>query len=194
MFGPRNCGKSQIVLGFLEKFCRVYHIPNENFDDHYEDGEFDLAYSGEFKGGKSIQWINNFVQGGACVLKRKGISPVIKNVNIPVIFDSNFSIRRCFSKYDIANPGAEDLKALVSRFESVECFEGDIFGFYNNMDNVDVPQQWKDELAKSRKGRKRKRNVYSMVMDRDYDYGGDSFECGEKNGGECNYVDCDHVF
>jgi len=96
IYGERNRGKTSLIE-HLEKSLSVYHIPvTEDFYDAYDD-DYDLAVMDEFKGQKTLQWMNEFLQGSKMTLRKKG-SQYLKCKNIPVIILSNYSLSECYPK------------------------------------------------------------------------------------------------
>jgi len=96
IYGERNRGKTSLIE-HLEKSLSVYHIPvTEDFYDAYDD-DYDLAVMDEFKGQKTLQWMNEFLQGSKMTLRKKG-SQYLKTKNIPVIILSNYSLSECYPK------------------------------------------------------------------------------------------------
>lgn len=112
--GPRNLGKTSLIE-WLERYLSVYHCPMaEEFYDLYSD-DHDLVVMDEFKGQKTIQWMNLFLQGSPMNLRKKG-SQYMKRKNIPVIILSNYSLGECY-------PKARDdgrLNTLEARLQVVE--------------------------------------------------------------------------
>lgn len=112
--GPRNLGKTSLIE-WLEKYLSVYHMPTtEEFYDQYSD-DFDLVVVDEFKGQKTIQWMNQFLQGSAMPIRKKG-SQAMKYKNLPVVILSNYGLSECYPK--AANDGR--LSTLECRLEVVE--------------------------------------------------------------------------
>ena len=112
--GERNRGKTSLIE-HLEKSLSVYHIQvTEDFYDAYDD-DYDLAVMDEFKGQKTLQWMNEFLQGSKMTLRKKG-SQYLKSKNIPVIILSNYSLSECYPK--AANDGR--LSTLEARLEVVQ--------------------------------------------------------------------------
>lgn len=112
--GPPNHGKTTLIQ-WLEKSLSVYHIPlTEDFYDGYDD-EYDVAVLDEFKGQKTIQWLNQWLDGQKMTLRKKG-SQYLKTKNIPTIILSNYKLEECYKK------AAEDgrLDSLMSRLKIVE--------------------------------------------------------------------------
>ncbi len=113
VWGDAGIGKTHFV-NELERFCRIYRVPSEEFYDMYEDCKYDVIVYDEFKAGKTIQFMNEFLQGSPMVLRKKG-SQVMKTDNLPVIVLSNYSLRDCYCKADDTK-----LDTLESRFMSIE--------------------------------------------------------------------------
>lgn len=102
----------------LEKYFRTFPIPlTEDFIDGYDDDDFDLAVLDEFKGHKTMQWLNLWCQGSMTNFRVKG-SQVIKKKHIPTIIISNYNLEECYSK-----AGEERLDPLRRRLEIVEVLE-----------------------------------------------------------------------
>lgn len=69
--GPPNSLKTTF-LNILKEYCSSYVIPTtEDYYDLYGDPEPELCYIDEFKGQKTIQWLNEFLQGGDMHLRRR---------------------------------------------------------------------------------------------------------------------------
>lgn len=112
--GPRNLGKTSLVE-WLERSLSVYHMPTtEEFYDHYSD-DYDLVVIDEFKGQKTLQFMNQFLQGSPMTIRKKG-SQSMKYKNLPVVILSNYALNDCYPK--AANDGRLD--TLLCRLEIVE--------------------------------------------------------------------------
>jgi len=112
--GKRNLGKTSLIE-WLERSLSVYHIPTtEDFYDLYSD-DYDLVVMDEFKGQKTIQWMNLFLQGSKMNIRKKG-AQMLKQKNLPVIILSNYTLGDCYPK------AREDgrLETLQARVEEVE--------------------------------------------------------------------------
>ncbi len=84
--------------------------------DDYEDDDYDLLVMDEYKGQKSITWMNGFTQGGHFPIHRR-YSGTIKKKNLPIIVLSNYSVEQAYSKVNMYNP--ERLIPLKTRFEII---------------------------------------------------------------------------
>lgn len=93
--GPPNYLKTSLVQS-LYRYLRVYDMPLlEDFYDFYNDDDYDLVVLDEFKGQKTVQFMNLFLQGGVMNLRKKG-QQVMKRKNLPMIVLSNFVIEDCY--------------------------------------------------------------------------------------------------
>lgn len=116
LWGPPSVGKTTFVM-MLDDLVKLMLAPTEeeywcNYDDSY-----DLVVFDEFKGQKTISFMNAFVQGWKVHLKRKLVGAYVKKKNVPVIVLSNYSIVDCYSKAEVAHPGCTD--PLHKRFKEV---------------------------------------------------------------------------
>ncbi len=82
--------------------------------DDYDDSEWDLIMFDEFKGQKTIRWLNGFVEGSPFPVLRRYHS-TIKKKNLPVIVLSNYSIEEAYSKVNMFHP--ERLDTVRTRFQ-----------------------------------------------------------------------------
>lgn len=115
--GPRNRGKTSLIE-YLERSLSIYHVSTtEDFYDGYDD-YYDLVVIDEFKGQKTIQWMNEFLQGSRMTLRLKG-RQYLKTKNVPVIILSNFSLPECYPKAHLDNR----LETLECRLQVVEIKE-----------------------------------------------------------------------
>lgn len=90
--GPKQTYKSTLMR-LLNQFLMIYDIPKgEDFYDLYEDGLYDLAVIDEFKANKSLQWLNEWLQGGDMNIRKKG-AQYYKRKNIPTVIMSNFTLQ-----------------------------------------------------------------------------------------------------
>lgn len=112
--GPRNLGKTSLIE-WLGKYLSVYHVPmGEDFYDLYSD-DYDLIVMDEFKGQKTIQWMNEFLQGSRMNLRKKG-AQVLKTANLPCIILSNYLLKECYPKAHLDGR----LNTLEARLQEVE--------------------------------------------------------------------------
>jgi len=114
IFGGPNLGKSSLVE-WLAKLVRVYFLPlDEGFYSGWSNSTYDLVVLDEYKGQKSITWLNQFLQGSQMSIAVKG-SQRLKKDNVPVIILSNFSPRDCYWKATL-----QALAPLLTRLKVVE--------------------------------------------------------------------------
>lgn len=112
--GPRNLGKTSLIES-LEKSLSIFHVSiTEDFYDGF-DNDYDLVVIDEFKGQKTIQWMNEFLQGSKMTLRMKG-KQYLKEKNVPVIILSNFSLAQCYPRAHLDNR----LDTLECRLEMIE--------------------------------------------------------------------------
>lgn len=78
---------------------------------------FKLTVLDEFKATKTIQWLNQWLQGSPMPIRKKG-SQSIKTDNLPVIILSNYSIEECYSK-----ASHDKIESLKARLEIVSVSE-----------------------------------------------------------------------
>lgn len=115
IYGPPNTHKSTL-LNQLSRYLRTYDIPVEDFYDMYPTPEPELIVMDEFKGQKTIQFLNQFVEGVPMTLRVKG-GQKMKKANPPVIICSNASLDSIYHKKAEAN--SVYLAALRTRFLEV---------------------------------------------------------------------------
>lgn len=113
--GTTGVGKTHLVQK-LRTFFRVYDVcMNEDWMDDYCDEDYDLVVMEEFKGQKQITWMNQFLDGQPCPLRRRGKSAYLKTKNLPVIILSNWSLERAYK-----NSSEEKLAPLLRRLFVVD--------------------------------------------------------------------------
>lgn len=99
IWGAPGLGKTHLIEE-LAKYLRIYTIPREDWETGYEDGYYDLAILDEFKGQKSLQWLNTWLDGSMMRLKIKGVDGGMKRQRIPTIILSNRDPRAVYMKVD----------------------------------------------------------------------------------------------
>ncbi len=130
--GPTGVGKTSFVMNLTTTF-RAYWTPmEENFFDAYSDKAFDFIVFDEFRGQKTIQFMNAFVQGAPKTLRIKG-GQVMKRKNLPVIILSNFSPAACYRNVAESNPVV--MESFVRRFKVVEVTDN-LFTLLNRMTTI----------------------------------------------------------
>lgn len=89
VWGEANLGKTSMILQ-IQKYLRVYFVPmTEDFYDFYSDEDYDLIVFDEFRGQKTVTFMNAFLQGGFYNIRKKG-SQYMKTKNLPSIILSNY--------------------------------------------------------------------------------------------------------
>ncbi len=120
LWGCSNLGKTSLIMK-LRKYFRIYMVPMDTKTlDDYEDNQYDLIVLDEYKGQKSITWMNGFVQGDFFPIHRRYVSTV-KEKNLPVIVLSNYDISGAYGKVNMFNP--ERLNSLKNRFEEINVLK-----------------------------------------------------------------------
>jgi hypothetical protein len=121
--GPPGIGKTSLMMMLEEIYTlSVYHWPkDERWWDLYGDGQYDLILLDEFRSQKMITELNPILSGDPISLSRRGVAPIVKRDNLPVIIMSNYSPEECFPH---ANEHGK-LEPLLDRIKIVKC-EGDI--------------------------------------------------------------------
>lgn len=120
--GPPDSLKTSLA-NYIGKFQRIYWLPlDEGFYDDYEDDAYDLIVIDEFRGQKTIQWLNLLLQGGVMCIRKKG-SQYMKKKNVPVMILSNYTPEEAYRK--AAETGRVDtLKArldpIVVLYEAID--------------------------------------------------------------------------
>ncbi len=119
--GDTNLGKTSLIEN-LNKHFRVFYIPvTEDFYCTFTNSDYDLAILDEFKGQKTIQWMNRWLDGQRMGLKMKGKAQYLKTLNIPTIILSNYPIEECYPTVFINQP--QKLETLLTRFKVVNVFD-----------------------------------------------------------------------
>lgn len=99
LYGPTGIGKTSFIAA-LEPAVRIYYLPMlEDWYDDYDDGKFDLVVLDEFNSQKTLQFMNQLLDGQVLPLKQKG-RQVVKRDNLPVVILSNYSPDECYGKTD----------------------------------------------------------------------------------------------
>lgn len=117
LFGPPNSRKTSLVMA-LRRFLRIYTMPlNEDFYDFYNDESVDLIVLDEFKGQKTIQFLNQWLDGQEVTVRVK-CSQRLKRVNVPFMILSNYSVSDAYK-----NVSDDRLDSLKSRLLEVSLDE-----------------------------------------------------------------------
>jgi len=115
LYGPPNMNKTSLFRK-IGKYYSIYWMPiEEHFFDDYVDDDYHLVVLDEYKGQHTIQFLNNFIQGGIMSIRKKG-TQYLKMKNIPTVILSNFSPEEA---YNNANKSA-GFEALLTRLVVVQ--------------------------------------------------------------------------
>ena len=117
--GPMNSLKTSLLLK-LSEYLRTYEIPMEDFYDLYPHPEPELLWMDEYKGQKTIQFLNLIAQGAPMTLRIKGAQKM-KLKNIPLIVLSNLTIAQCYHKAVEKTPHL--VESLQTRFLEIVLTE-----------------------------------------------------------------------
>ncbi len=121
IYGGTNLGKTSLMMSLM-KYFRIYLVPLDcRYLDDYDDAEYDLIMFDEFKGQKTIRWLNGFVEGSPFPVLRR-YNSTIKNKNLPVIVLSNYSIEESYSKVNMFHPMRLDTVRTRFQVEEVRKF------------------------------------------------------------------------
>jgi hypothetical protein len=113
LWGPPGTGKSRMI-NELSNYFRIYYVPTtEDFYDYYNDEDYDIAVIEEFKAQKTIQWMNQWLDGQPMIARYKG-GQRMKFFNIPTIILSNFELSDCYN-----GSTTQALNPLFSRLEII---------------------------------------------------------------------------
>jgi len=125
IYGPRNMGKSSLIIA-LKNYAMVYSMPAlEAFYDLYNEDFHDLIVLDEFRAQKTIQELNSWLDGSEMPLRKKG-SQGLKKKNLPMIILSNYSLEECYSKTsekERESGNTDRLDTLRCRLDIVEVGE-----------------------------------------------------------------------
>jgi len=127
LYGPPGIGKTHLVAS-LDSYLSIYYMSRDDgeFMDRYEDGAYDLIVMDEFSNKKSMQFMNQILDGQKCTLKKKG-GQILKSDNLPVIILSNYSLEENYR--NLAEKGY--LEPLKTRLTIVFCPERIEIEFFN---------------------------------------------------------------
>lgn len=99
LYGETGLGKTRF-FNRLSKYLHRYDVPlEEDFYDAYANGHYDFLYFDEFKGQKTVTFLNRFISGEQMNLRQKG-SQVLKTDRLPAVIVSNYSPADVYHKMD----------------------------------------------------------------------------------------------
>lgn len=114
IYGPPNTGKtSSTVLELEAQGFKGFQIPIHDDFSMWEDDCYDFAYIDEFKGCKTIQFWNEWLQGTKMTLNAK-YGMRVKTQNIPTIILSNYAPQGVYQ-----NVQMDSMNALLSRLHII---------------------------------------------------------------------------
>lgn len=117
IIGPTGVGKTSLVEA-LSSFQRIYSVPmNEDWYCHYSDVKYDLMIFDEYRSQKTIQFMNQFVEGSVCQYKIKGGAAGLKRKNMPAIVLSNYQPSQMYPTVQAQRP--ECIATFERRFQIV---------------------------------------------------------------------------
>ncbi len=116
--GPPSIGKSTLVDMLCERL-NVYIHPYEDWYDLYDDS-IDLIVLDDFHGEIRISFLNRLTDGSRVSLRRRGRTPILKKINVPVVVFANRTIA---DTYHLTDPIG--VQALQSRFLEILCESGE---------------------------------------------------------------------
>ena len=99
-------GKTSLIMMLEQAFkLSTYYWPrDEKWWDGYSDNEYDLIVLDEFFTQKTITELNPILSGDPVPLSRRGLSPIVKRQNLPVIILSNYTPEECFTRVAVQQP------------------------------------------------------------------------------------------
>ncbi len=118
---PTGYGKTYLTMSLESMGIRIYHWPYEEWNDAYQDDLYDLIVMDEYGGKRCVYppLLNSLLEGKPEPLKRRGLSPVLKRKNLPILILSNFTPYEVYSKY--VGEDYTKLDPLMSRLTQVDC-------------------------------------------------------------------------
>lgn len=122
--GPPAIGKTTFIES-LRAHLRVFTMPSEeSWYDTYEDGAYDIAVLDEYTGGKTIGFLNRWLDGSHVMIPVKGKTAVSKVFNIPTIIFGNKDMHHIYEKAaDAKDPSLEALAGPNGRLKTVKVPE-----------------------------------------------------------------------
>lgn len=102
LHGPTGIGKTHLLKS-LEPALRIFYLNMmEDWMDGYDDDKYDLIVLEEFFSQKTLQFMNQLLDGQPMPLKiRNGCNGKLKRKNLPIIITSNFGLHEIYAKVDM---------------------------------------------------------------------------------------------
>jgi len=117
--GNTRLGKTTRLINPLKEKLHCYMITKDEVQNTPWRDDYDLCTMDEFKGQKSIVWMNEFLGSKNMLMRVPGGTHMRKTRIVPTIVISNFPLAKC---YPLVANGCEDesFNALRDRFIEVE--------------------------------------------------------------------------
>lgn len=132
--GTTGLGKTSLVR-VLAMYSKIYYMPDDGRWMDTFDGSYDLVVFDEFRGGKTIQFMNQFLDGSFMQVPRRNAPPFLKQKNVPCIILSNLSVESVYHKVQESAPDL--IAALTRRLEIIQLSYGEnLFEVCDMMDSV----------------------------------------------------------
>lgn len=123
LIGPPGSGKTTF-LRILERYFRVYTMNGEkDWVDDWTDGRYDICVVDEYNGGRTICFLNKWLDGSTQRIAVKTKSSVIKKQNVPTIVVGNKTMEDIYHKAGESRDVS--LEALAGRLCVVVIPPGD---------------------------------------------------------------------
>ena len=116
--GNTRLGKTTRLINPLKEKLHCYMITKDEVQNTPWRDDYDLCIMDDFKGQKSIIWMNEFLGSKNMLMRVPGGTHMRKTRIVPTIVISNFSLARCYPL--MANNDDESFNALKDRFIEVE--------------------------------------------------------------------------
>ncbi len=125
--GNTRLGKTTRLINPLKEKLHCYMITKDEVQNTPWRDDYDLCIMDDFKGQKSIIWMNEFLGSKNMLMRVPGGTHMRKTRIVPTIVISNFPPARCYPL--VANSDDESFNALKDRFIEVELTQqGNPFG------------------------------------------------------------------
>ena len=116
--GNTRLGKTTRLINPLKERLHCYMLTKDELQNMPWRDDYDLCIMDDFKGQKSIIWMNEFLGSKNMLMRVPGGTHMRKTRIVPTIVISNFPLARCYPL--MANSDDESFNALKDRFIEVE--------------------------------------------------------------------------
>ena len=116
--GNTRLGKTTRLINPLKERLHCYMLTKDELQNMPWRDDYDLCIMDDFKGQKSIIWMNEFLGSKNMLMRVPGGTHMRKTRIVPTIVISNFPLARCYPL--MANNDDESFNALKDRFIEVE--------------------------------------------------------------------------